>query len=217
MGCAGAGPPVSPHQSNQEGRGRAARPRASPTAQSLSFRPLCNGRNQSSRVPRAECPDAFSSFISLTALGGGHHYDPSVQVGKLRPREGQPPVCSHTPGQRRCWSTPAMPSRDQDTPPTPPRPLPTSPKTTGLEEEEQGSEGRRAGCGGGGHPQEAALFLELRFKETQDAKLSPQQLWLPRWQPLQPGPLREGWGRKVWAKGPAPHPGLEGPSQCGLY
>lgn len=78
MGCAGAGPPVSPHQSNQEGRGWAARPRASRTAQSLIFRPLCNGRNQSSRVPRAGCSDAFSSFISLMALGGGHRYDPSV-------------------------------------------------------------------------------------------------------------------------------------------
>lgn len=29
------------------------------------------------------------------------------------------------------------------------------------------------GAGAGGHPQEAALFLETRFKETQDAKFSP--------------------------------------------
>lgn len=54
-------------------------------------------------------------------------------------------------------------------------PLPASPRTTSrLQEEEQGSQGGRAGWGrAGGHPQEAALFLELRFKETQDAKLSP--------------------------------------------
>lgn len=46
-------------------------------------------------VPRAECSDTFSAVISLRALGGGHRYDLSVQVGKLRPREGLGPVHGH--------------------------------------------------------------------------------------------------------------------------
>lgn len=31
----------------------------------------------------------------------------------------------------------------------------------------------------------------------------------------QPGPLLQGWGRDVWAEGPAPHPGLQGSSWGG--
>lgn len=60
-GCEGAGPPVLPHQSSQERRGRVL-----PVAPSLSFRPLCNGRNQSS-CARSRAPSSFSSSSSLTA------------------------------------------------------------------------------------------------------------------------------------------------------
>lgn len=55
-----------------------------------------------------------------------------------------------------------------------PQTPPHFPEAAELGEEEPGC--RAAGLAegwGGGHPQEAALFLELRFKETQDAKLSP--------------------------------------------
>lgn len=72
--------------------------------------------------------------------------------------------------------------------------------------------GRAGGGWAGGHPQEAALFLELRFKETQDAKLSPRQLWPLRWQPRSLAHSWEGQGSKVRAKDPAPHPGPPGPS-----
>lgn len=70
--------------------------------------------------------------------------------------------------------------------------------------------GRAGGGRAGGHPQEAALFLELRFKETQDAKLSPRQLWPLRWQPRQPGPLLGGTGEQSAGRGPSPRPGPQG-------
>lgn len=79
----------------------------------------------------------------------------------------------------------------------------------GLEEEEQGSEGGRAGPErAGGHPQEATLFLELRFKETQDAKLSPSNCGRCGGSRCSLARSWEGWGRDVGAEGPAPHPGL---------
>lgn len=66
--------------------------------------------------------------------------------------------------------------------------------------------------GWGGHPQEAALFLEQRFKETQDAKLSPNHCGRCRCHCHSLAHSWEGRGRNMWAKGPAPHPGLQGPS-----
>ena len=105
------------------------------------------------------------------------------------------------PGLRSCPGTEVVLVPTSRAPQTPPH----FPEAAGLGEEEPG--GRAGGGRAGGHPQEAALFLELRFKETQDAKLSPRQLWPLRWQPPQPGPRPGGTGSKVRAEGPAPHPG----------
>lgn len=67
--------------------------------------------------------------------------------------------------------------------------------------------GGRAGGrpGEGGRPQEAALFLEPRFKETQDARLSPTIVAAAT---AAPAHSWEERARTLWAKGPAPHPGL---------
>lgn len=118
---------------------------AAPPAAHRSFPALNNGRNRSSPVPGA------------SALGAG-----TVTASRTEAGQGQPLARGHSWRQRRCGPSGAMPSRVRDAP----RPLATSP-AMGLKEEELGSRGGR-----GGHPQEAALFLGLRFKETQDAQLS---------------------------------------------
>lgn len=89
----------------------------------------------------------------------------------------------------------------------PSRPLPTSP-TTGRRRKS-----RAAGLARGGHPQEAALFLELRFKETQDAKLSPSHCGRCHGRSL-----AHSWeerGRTLWTKGLAPRLGLQVQAQRG--
>lgn len=188
-GCEGAGPPVSPHQSSQERRGW-----ASPTAPSLSFRPLCNGCNQSSRA-RSRAPGSFSSSSSLTAQGGGHHPSPSVQVGKRSPSERRALACGHAPVQRRCWSPPAVPRG----------PLPTSPTTAGLGEEEPG--GGAAGLAEGGRGdthRKRHCSWSCDSKKHRMPSSPPRQLWPLRWQPPQPGPLLGGTGEQSAGRGPSP-------------
>lgn len=65
-----------------------------------------------------------------------------------------------------------------------------------LKDDRQGSEGSGAGEGRqgvGGDTQEAALFLEPRFKETQDAKFCPSHCGCGGGSP-QPGALLSGGG-----------------------
>lgn len=178
-GCEGAWPPVSPHQSSQERRGW-----ASPVAPSLSFRPLCNGRNQSSRA-QSRAPGSFSSSSSLTAQGGGHHPSPSVQVGKRG-----------APGQRWCWSPPAVPHR----------PLPTSLTTAGMGEEEPGggAEGwRRAG---GGTPTGSGIVPGAAIQRNTGCQALPPTIVAAAVAAAQPRPLLGGTGEQSAGQGPSPSP-----------
>lgn len=182
----GAWPPVSPHHSNQQ-EGQAAWP-ALPTAQRVSF-PLCTKGARGAHL----CPEQ-------STLRGGHHYHPSGET-------------EATGATSSLWSYPGVEvvliqwgHAFQGPPPKTPPHIPNN----GSEEGRAGQQGNRAGGGQeGGHPQEAALFPELRFKETQDAKLSPNHCGRYHCHSL--AHSWEGWGSNVWAKGPAPHPGLQGP------
>lgn len=178
----GARPPVSPHQSSQQA-GRAARARLAHCSE-VPFPALCNGHGRSSPVPRAKHPE------------GGHGYYPHVQMGKLRPERGSlQPV---SPPWARGGATPAGPSLPRPRAPQAPSPRPRQ-WVWRRQSRAAGQQGwRRAG---GGHPQEAALFLELRFKETQDAKLSPSHCGRCHHHSLAHS---RGWGRNAWARGPAP-------------
>lgn len=150
-------------------------------------------------VSRAHAPQSRAPGSSLLPApsrpGEEAPILPSVQVGKRgAPERGGPLACGHAPGQSRApLQTPSPPHFPDD----------------GRDgEEEPGGGAAELAEGGRGHPQEAALFPELRFKE-QDAKFP--DIRLARWQPRSSAHLG-GTGEQSAGQGPQPSPGPPGPS-----
>lgn len=153
---------------------------------------------------QSRAPGSFSSSSSLTAQGGGHHPSPNCTGGEAgSPRERQALACGHAPGQRWCWSPPAVPHRP-----------PTSLTTAGMGRKSQAAGGRQSWRRwSGGTPTGSGIVPRLRFKKHRMPSSPPDNCRPLRWQPLTGlTPLLGGTGSKVRAKDPAPHPGPPGQS-----
>lgn len=179
-GAGGTGLP-SPHI-RAAGRG---------TGTGLLHRSEAVSRSAQRAEPELMCPEQ-------SALGGGHHSSRRDRR-KQRPERGAP--AWGTPWGRGGASPAGLAFQGPGETPQAPSLLPRR-RRAGRAEEEQA-----AGLARGG-PQEAALFLELRFKETQDARLSPTIVAAA----TATGPLPGGGSEDRVGQRPSPSPWTSGPS-----
>lgn len=165
---------------------------AAPPTAHRSFPALNNGRNRSSPVPRA-------SALTRAPL------PPHVR----RPGRAGPSLWPFPGGRGGADPAGARPSRDRD----PPRSLAASPPM-GPKGEELGSRGRQGWrrAGGGDTHRKRHCSWSCDSKKHRMPSYPPAIVAAAT---EQPGPLLGGWGRNVWAEGPAPHPGLQGPLRGG--
>lgn len=170
VGYVGAPPAVSPIQGNHKRRGQGLH-------LWVSLGPQKHCKVGTTQPACAEPEPGSRDELFLVSLGGGYHLLPGTQQRDQRRHHPVP-----TSGRSNAFQGPTCPSA----------PHPKLPRRRTIGSVRAG-ELVRAGKGVGRDTQEAALFLEPRFKETQDAKFCPSHCGCGGGS-LQPGALLSGGG-----------------------